>query len=472
MCVSYPGTGTLIYFGWRGVESDAQHGDLHTATFDMATDTFSVANDPGVTISTGSNNGIYIEHLANGDTILVWIHTVAGTFEILARVYSSGSWSSDVTIYTSASVNTTLWVVVPIANSKIAVFYKVGTQVLCTIVDGTSAGSPVVAIASTSDFVSTQFPQSAIYDATSDTIAWVFQTRVGLGDSYLKLLLGTPSETPSFSVTTVYQDVTALFLYNTPSLAGNAAGDAFYVIAEVTGVGEVDKVYHQFSATALDGVWTGPTTYYDQTTNPPSPPPDAPELYPTWARVLSSGDLVVTTGDIYSVFGPTFCGVLVYLAPTPTPPPAQTLELTKIVSGGTASPTDFLLSAIGGSPETDISGAGHVGPTEVSPGVYELSETSTSSPSWGDATWGVDLWGGDYSPQPWDCGGAEMPTPTSVVVPEGGAVACSITNVFVPTPPPPGPGNGQANPVGCFELLRVDVTLMPSRHLPTRGSVR
>jgi hypothetical protein len=28
------------------------------------------------------------------------------------------------------------------------------------------------------------------------------------------------------------------------------------------------------------------------------------------------------------------------------------------------------------------------------------------------------------------------------------------------------------NPVGCFELLRVDATLMPARHLPTRGSVR
>jgi hypothetical protein len=472
MCVSYPGTGTLIYMAWRGTESGFQHGDLHTATFDMATDTFSVANDPGVTISTGSNNGIFIEHLPSGDTIIVWVHNVAGTHEVLARVYDGVSWSSDITIFSDASANATLWVVVVDGDGNTGVFWQSGSVISYTIIAGGVAGSPVTALADTTNFTSTQFPESAIYDANSNSVAWVITQRVGLAPMDLQVIIGTPANAPVFSLNTVATDTGNDLQWSTPSLASNAAGTAFYIVTEVTGGGEVDKVYHEFSAATLAGSWTGPTIFYDQTLNPPSPPPIAPELYPTWAKVLSNGDLVVTTGDIYAVFGPSFCGVLLYLAPTPTPPPAQTLELTKIVSGGTASPTDFLLSAVGGSPETDISGAGHVGPTEVSPGIYELSETSTSSPSWGDATWGVDLWGGDYSPQPWDCGGAEMPTPTSVVVPEGGTVACSITNVFVPTPPPPGPGNGQANPVGCFELLRVDVTLMPSRHLPTRGSVR
>ncbi len=413
MCVSYPGTGTLIYFAWRGTEGGFGQGDLHTATFDMATDTFSAANDPGVTISSGSNNGIYIEHLANGDTILVWVHTVAGTFEILARVYSSGSWSSDVTIYTSASVTTTLWVVVPIANSKIAVFYQVGTTVQCAIVDGTSVGSPTTAIADTSDFTSTQFPQSAIYDTSSDTIAWVFQTRVGLGDAYLKVLLGTPSETPSFSVVTVYLDVTADFLYSTPSIAGNTAGNVFEIIVEPTR-GTTDEVYHRYSATALTGPWTGPVDYYDQTTNPPSPPPDAPELYPTWARILSSGDLVVTTGNIYAVFGPTFCGVLVYLAPIPTPPITQSLRLTKTVSGGTADPAMWLLTGTGSS--QTVSGAGDTGVVAVTdPQTFELTESV-----------GPD----GYTAGAWDCGDALMPTPTSVVVNEAGS--SSSTPVQIP----------------------------------------
>jgi hypothetical protein len=51
------------------------------------------------------------------------------------------------------------------------------------------------------------------------------------------------------------------------------------------------------------------------------------------------------------------------------------------------------------------------------------------------------------------------------------AVVCTVTNIF--TGPPPGPpGPGQMNPVGCFELIRLDCTLVPARHLPTRGSVK
>jgi hypothetical protein len=50
-------------------------------------------------------------------------------------------------------------------------------------------------------------------------------------------------------------------------------------------------------------------------------------------------------------------------------------------------------------------------------------------------------------------------------------VVCTVINYFTGPPPAP-PGPGQMNPVGCFELLRLDCTLMPARHLPTRGSVR
>ena len=148
----------------------------------------------------------------------------------------------------------------------------------------------------------------------------------------------------------------------------------------------------------------------------------------------------------------------------------QTLELTKIVEGGPAVPGDFTLTAVGGT--DTISGAGHVGPTEVTADTYELSEIDGSGATWGDATWGESTWGGDYIPGAWNCGGATMPTPTSVIVPPGGTVACTITNTFEgPTPPPPPPPAG-SDAVGCFELLRVDITLTPARHLPVRGSTK
>jgi hypothetical protein len=50
-------------------------------------------------------------------------------------------------------------------------------------------------------------------------------------------------------------------------------------------------------------------------------------------------------------------------------------------------------------------------------------------------------------------------------------VICTVTNFFQGPPPGP-PGPGESNPVGCFELLRLDVTLAPARHLPVRGSTR
>ena len=139
---------------------------------------------------------------------------------------------------------------------------------------------------------------------------------------------------------------------------------------------------------------------------------------------------------------------------------------------GPAVPGDWTLTNTGGSPETSITGAGHVGPSEVNPGTYELEESGGPGAVWDGAVWDSAVWGGTYAPGAWDCGDAEMPTPTSVIVPEGGAVACQIVNTFIPTPPPPPPSGGTLNAVGCWELLRLDVVLMPSRHLPSRGSVK
>ena len=120
-------------------------------------------------------------------------------------------------------------------------------------------------------------------------------------------------------------------------------------------------------------------------------------------------------------------------------PPTQTLQLNKVVQGGPASPSDFTLIATGGSPEIEISGPGpQVGPDDVNPGVFELSEIAPGGATWNSetGTWddNTNTWdGGDYTPV-WNCGGATMPTPTSVIVGSGGGSPV-VAPTQVPTDP-------------------------------------
>jgi hypothetical protein len=457
---------------------------LVVKTFDCNTDTFGADSVSGPTFTVSGHPAITVEvQVLSTGTVVCGYRPTGGGFNIVELV--AGVWGTPAVVSATSFELIMGGVLCPgdVVYFLIQQFFPFNPRTVSSYqwASGAIVGSPVhITDMDTSfdewtlngDDTTMSFP--GLYSSSLNAMIFALYNYSDPSDFKLTLLVGTLGSPVTWSV---IPGPTAPNMASSgnvsPRLALNADESILYMSLNQLADTGIDGTIWLWSSTDGGNTWSDPpTAIYDYEINPPSPPPttiDAIES-PT-LHVLASGDIGIIMGLSTS---PTFifCGVNYYLTEPIAPPETQTLELTKIVSGGTASPADFLLSAVGGSPETEISGAGHVGPTEVSPGVYELSETSTSSPSWGDATWGVDLWGGDYSPQPWDCGDADMPTPTSVVVPEGGTVACSITNVFVPTPPPPGPGNGQANPVGCFELLRVDVTLMPSRHLPTRGSVR
>ncbi|TFV95369.1 collagen-binding domain-containing protein [Leifsonia flava] len=88
------------------------------------------------------------------------------------------------------------------------------------------------------------------------------------------------------------------------------------------------------------------------------------------------------------------------------------LTLIKIVSGGTASPTDWVLSAAGPTPITGATGSTAVTSAEVLPGDYVLSESD-----------GPD----GYEARGWVCTGATVVGDT-VTVDWGDDVSCSIIN--------------------------------------------
>jgi hypothetical protein len=98
----------------------------------------------------------------------------------------------------------------------------------------------------------------------------------------------------------------------------------------------------------------------------------------------------------------------------------SSLRLIKSVSGGTAVTTDWTLTATG--PDT-ISGAGGVGPSVVSAGTYELSESSGPA---------------NYTPSAWSCTGGSL-TGATLLLGTGQSAVCSITNTFVGSGPSPSP---------------------------------
>jgi hypothetical protein len=97
------------------------------------------------------------------------------------------------------------------------------------------------------------------------------------------------------------------------------------------------------------------------------------------------------------------------------------LSLAKTVvndNGGTAVAADFTLTAIGGTPSTTVTGAGSATNPAVPAGTYTLSETSM--PGYTAGTWSCAIT---------DAAGVQTTSAgTTVVVPNGGTVACSITN--------------------------------------------
>ncbi len=312
------------------------------------------------------------------------------------------------------------------------------------------------------------------YDAANDRVLFPYQFNYQSVNSGNGLILVNAASTAPAIVEDIVQDYNQNFDYFGVAISADGSTYVFTYENYTT----TEQLVQWTRPANSPGAWTGPTNFWNYDTDPPPPditsPPD-----PTIEQNPSSGlvPLLGGYGTLISFFGGggggpelQICNTIYYMEEVSPPPTTGTLELTKIISGGPAMPGDFTLTAVGGT--DTISGAGHVGPTEVTADTYELSEVDSSGSTWGDSTWGESTWGGDYVPGPWDCGDATMPTATSVIVPPGGTVACFITNTFEgPTPPPPPPPAGN-DAVGCFELIRVDCTLMPARHLPTRGSVK
>lgn len=315
------------------------------------------------------------------------------------------------------------------------------------------------------------------YDAANDRVLFPYQFNGNSGGGGL-VLVNAASTAPSVSedVVVPYDGVN----HGHFGVVISADGSTYIFTYEDYTTSEQLVMWQRPANTP--GAWTGPTNFWNWDTDPPAPDPSSPgdpsieENPPSGLVALPGG----AYGTIVSFFGgggvalQQFCNTLYYMESAAAPPPVPTLQLTKTVSGGTASPTDFIVAATG--PDT-LSGSGGIPPTAVTPGTYVLSESGPPNYT------GV-----------WDCGPAVMPTPTSVIVPPSASASAPVqvgTAQYRPPVTGQGPyyfeigsnlyqvlvsaqGGSPAGLIGVFKRAASDIggtwTLMNASGSPDQGN--
>ncbi|TDT30873.1 DUF5979 domain-containing protein [Naumannella halotolerans] len=138
--------------------------------------------------------------------------------------------------------------------------------------------------------------------------------------------------------------------------------------------------------------------------------------------------------------GPITCTV------TNTYTPKATLTLVKNVTGGSATPADFTLTAAGPSTVSGPGGSAAVAGRAVNPGTYSLSEATNTS---------------GYVPGNWTCNSGVAVTNGQITLTDGMNVTCTVTNRYatgaftvaktVDGPPGGFTGNAQTPFTGSYQ---------------------
>ncbi len=320
--VYYPDNGgSLVYVGLQ-TKID---GHLHAITFDMAAPFDASAftdNDSGVVAPEPYN--FYqnqIVKLPNGNLVIFYGDIPSpGVINVSAIVWNTSSWSSPIAIGTDG----TDFIDVAIVNGdgNACLLWDDSTEFWYTILVGTTPSARIDAGPIPSHFQTTGELEinCSFYDPHSDSFAFSFEHgHIGPGDT-LSVLIGTPASAPVFSTVDVAVAGGGGEAWQSTAIATDGAGH-YSLISWGLDAGQ--DVIHLFTATDLNGPWSGPSVYYNLETNPPSPPPTAHEIYPLYVRYMADGNLGVTFGALYQITPPpiSWCGVLVYLPESGPPPP-------------------------------------------------------------------------------------------------------------------------------------------------------
>ncbi len=387
----------IIYLCYDGV------ADLHYRinTFDTNTDTYGSVVTSGFTWAVGSTNAELLRQ-SMGD---IYVYYISGSTLVYEK-FSTGAWSGSQVTVSSIYNTTILSYAVDAADRMHLLVGPIVTQkrVAYIPIDATgSVGSAVIVYSNGFSIGIAGSGNGVILNG--DTICFPYVT--GASENDVRVFFGTPLNAPVWTDEAV-ATVSDRAIINDLQLDGSNNLVSFYTQYNQSG-GDPDQLWMN---TRTSGVWGTPELVYDLIDNPPPTngfDPFNNYIHSLNAALFDGRWVFITAAEANPDSGPDreLCAGY-FLAESPAT--VQTLQLNKTVIGGSAVASDFTLTATG--PDT-LTGAGpQVGPTEVNAGTYELSEDGPSG----------------YEAGAWDCGGATMPTASSVTVPEGGTVVCSITN--------------------------------------------
>ncbi len=375
---------------------------LKIVEFDTATDTYG-APTAALTIPTSAGSFCFF---LRGSTYTV---IGAGT-DTYAVTNTGGTWSSITTLF-GAPAAALYGGALSVFGNFYFIYVQVSAHLELASLSPSLGFTHIHTITNNLEIFFNPAARPTLVFSASDTLQIGYINTFG-GEGFVVTTVTNVHTSPGFTNTspTGATSIDEHLSYATVVLGVGGALTAFYVRRNIVSMPVVNQVERSsFSA----GTWSTPVVYYDAVADPPAGgTSDTSQviraLQPIqfgsgWSLALTMNTFV-DPDTFQTGFYIDACGA------------GQTLQLTKTVSGGTGVPAMWLLSAAGPTP---ISGAGDTGALPVDPGTYDLTESV-----------GPD----GYTAGAWDCGDAEMPTASSVVVPEGEDVVCEIIN-SAGTPP-------------------------------------
>ncbi len=330
--------------------------EIRLALFDTGTDTWGSVVTGGPTDPIfGSGAGQHLLHaiLSNGDRVVCWETGIGGGNNRIKVALYNGAWQTPIIIQSSTGGNPVeLFSLLVDSSDRVHILRNnTGTNQLiyCQFVAGALGGDTIIA-GTWASIVSSY----GLYLTSSDEI--IFPMRGTFSGSFVNILRGSPAAAPSFTVESVAADP----LSETCRIVRIAVRPDESVLYTVVYLVDPVPFDHAtilwYSQTQPSGSWdTVPTLFWDELTDPPTPPQTIYDDGAPISVVVADSPLAMalTTGYFgQDQLADDFCAIQIFIQVPfePPPPPVPTLLCPVRSTAQIGVPFSTMLLASGGTP--------------------------------------------------------------------------------------------------------------------------
>ena len=312
-------SGNVVYFA---ISINAFSSDtIWIASFDLSSETWTLVDKTFVNPFTG--HPIITSVTIHSGTVQVTWFLESGISPTLVVTYNGGTFSAVNFSFISGGTAEGLLVGVADSNGVLHAVIHNANGMYYRSISGTTFNAPTLLTATNPTFGVMSASCRGLYLSGSDTIHLVVMATKPLSSGWPNelsdVIVASASTAPSASVKGIADRPSSLYEWFDPCVWDDLAhSSVFAAIREFTPSGVDDDMKYWTSTD--DGVtWTGPATFWDYNTDPPSDMAASEEAAPICPhQFLLSGNN--TTGTMIA-FTSSVCGEQYYME---TPPPAGT----------------------------------------------------------------------------------------------------------------------------------------------------